>query len=152
MYGQTEIAATDIKKIISQLSSQHDPCSASTGFEHQFQVRNVDQVVIKLYDFVYSIQDLGRTTSTTDRDQYSVATSEENKEKNRYSNKLPSKLHHRIIVSFHDYVFWRIIIKKIIFGIDNLYRVCLKSTAMPGSDYINASFIDVSLYKRLHQS
>ena len=27
--------------------------------------------------------------------------------------------------------------------IDNFYRVCLKSTATPGSDYINASFIDV---------
>ena len=27
--------------------------------------------------------------------------------------------------------------------IDNAYRVCLKSSATQGSDYINASFIDV---------
>ena len=27
--------------------------------------------------------------------------------------------------------------------VDNVYRVRLKSTATPGSDYINASFIDV---------
>ena len=27
--------------------------------------------------------------------------------------------------------------------IDNFYRVCLKSSAVPGSDYINASFIHV---------
>ena len=38
MYGQTEIAATDIRKVINELNLQHDPCSASTGFEHQFQV------------------------------------------------------------------------------------------------------------------
>ena len=37
-YGLTEIAATDIRKVINQLNLQHDPCSASTGFEQQFQV------------------------------------------------------------------------------------------------------------------
>ena len=36
--GQTEISAADIRKVIEELSEQHDPCSASTGFEHQFQV------------------------------------------------------------------------------------------------------------------
>ena len=36
--GQTEISAADIRKVIEELSVQHDPCSASTGFEHQFQV------------------------------------------------------------------------------------------------------------------
>ena len=36
--GETEIAATDIRKVIEELSTQHDPCSAATGFEHQFQV------------------------------------------------------------------------------------------------------------------
>ena len=36
--GQTEIAANDIRKVIEDLSEQHDPCSAATGFEHQFQV------------------------------------------------------------------------------------------------------------------
>ena len=36
--GQTEIAANDIRKVIEDLSEQQDPCSAATGFEHQFQV------------------------------------------------------------------------------------------------------------------
>ena len=74
-----------------------------------------------------------------DDDQYSVATSEENREKNRYSNKLPSKLHQ--IILFITYFSACII--KIMFWADNFYRVCLKST--PSSDYINASFIDVRL-------
>ena len=38
MYGQTEIVATDIRKMIDELNLQNDPCSAATGFEHQFQV------------------------------------------------------------------------------------------------------------------
>ena len=49
-------------------------------------------------------QDLGRANVMTsapgpDDDQYSVATSEENKEKNRYSNKLPSKLHQTLFIT-----------------------------------------------------
>ena len=36
--GQTEIPAADMRMIINQLNMQSDPCSASTGFEHQFQV------------------------------------------------------------------------------------------------------------------
>ena len=38
MYGETEIAAADMWTIINQLHLQNDPCSASTEFEHQFQV------------------------------------------------------------------------------------------------------------------
>ena len=36
--GQTEILAADMRMVINQLNMQNDPCSASTGFEHQFQV------------------------------------------------------------------------------------------------------------------
>ena len=36
--GQTEIPAADIRNIIGKLNMQKDPCSASSGFDHQFQV------------------------------------------------------------------------------------------------------------------
>ena len=36
--GQTEIPAADIRSIIGKLNMQKDPCSASSGFDHQFQV------------------------------------------------------------------------------------------------------------------
>ena len=39
--GETEIAATDIRRVIGKLSTQHDPRSAATGFEHQFQVARI---------------------------------------------------------------------------------------------------------------
>ena len=47
LYGQTEIPAADLRKVIGQLNLQHDPCSAVTEFEHQFQVR--------IINFSYSI-------------------------------------------------------------------------------------------------
>ena len=70
----------------------------------------------------------------TEDNCYSNATSEENIEKNRYGNKLPSKLFcisHYQKLNFHAY------------STDNFYRVRLKPTATPSSDYINASFINV---------
>lgn len=36
------------------------------------------------------------------------------------------------------------------YGADNVFRVLLKASAVKGSDYINASFIDVSLSIQLH--
>ena len=48
--GQTEIVANDIRKVIDELSVQHDPCSAASGFEHQFQVRyRKSTVIMKLF-------------------------------------------------------------------------------------------------------
>ena len=43
--GQTEIIAGDIRNVIDNLSVQHDPCSAASGFEHQFQVNQNESTV-----------------------------------------------------------------------------------------------------------
>ena len=45
MCGQTEISAAEVRKVMGELSMQHDPCSAATGYEHQFQVRK-DNVIL----------------------------------------------------------------------------------------------------------
>ena len=100
MCGQTEIIASDIRKVIEDLSEQHDPCSAATGFEHQFQVKpnegNISTtiilciVIIIMYHFIYIDQILRQLHYVSEEDCYSNATTEHNIAKNRYSNKLPS--------------------------------------------------------------
>ena len=80
--------------MIDKLSEQHDPRSASTGFEHQFQVHDQIRSSFSLLTFVHNniMQILGQLKYESEDNYCSDATSEENIQKNRYSNKLPSML------------------------------------------------------------
>ena len=81
------------------------------------------------------MQVLRKLPYVTEEDCYSIATSDHNKEKNRYYNKLPSMLNMMYLSPWELHHYCMLL--------DNYYRICLKSTATAGSDYINASFIDV---------
>ncbi len=65
---------------------------------------------------------------------YSNATSEPNTSKNRYQNKIPCISYINIYS-----------MKMNLFILDNHTRVHLRAAAAMGSDYINASFIEVCL-------
>ena len=74
-------------------------------------------------------------TSVVKNADYSEATNEVNTPKNRYQDKIPCMLttHQLKLASFQCFSI-----------ADNHSRVRLKPAAMQGSDYINASFVDVS--------
>ena len=69
------------------------------------------------------------------KDNCSNAVEEYNCDKNRYEDKLPCKCIISEIVSFNNTYFYT----------DNNSRPRLRETSSEGSDYINASFIDVSV-------
>ena len=90
-------------------------------------------MIILLFSLLHKI--LRQVTQNIKNVDTSIATSEANTHKNRYKDKIPCKQTCIHNTHTHNVMF--------AFNIsDNHNRVCFRS-AVQGSDYINASFVDV---------
>ena len=135
--GETSIQAPQLREAINALTMV-DPNTAVTGFEEQFNVCPCAHVYIVRYDCVFSIQLLNTVSRRPTDSDLSDALQHYNESKNRYQDRVPCKLTVIILGKILLYVFVA----------DNSNRVRLRPNATSGTEYINASFVDVSVRVR----